>query len=255
MSKIFFKGGSFASANILGAAVGASRYNAERRITVFELETVERWDSGEIARRIPVYFPGQIEIAPDTVVSVCGALSIAEAKGGDAKYPTTFEVIRPESVLPIGPAQAGFCGQNRAILVGRVGKVRELNANGKNGLAVSVAVTRTEMDQEGNRSEVTDWHEALFWGKRAENAAKRLGTGDMVLLTGVLAVRQMKVGQDRKTLLGFTPAEFNVLQKKQAKAGGGAIRSELAAEAEVASEAAAPSGNGYDDGFSEDIPF
>jgi len=220
--KYFFKGASAAHAVLVGR-VARSEWNEEKDGTAVLLQTVERYaaatgGTGEARREVWIRLAGKAPFEAGAMISVTGDLLLSTAGGG--KYPVTYEVIANPVWELLGAAPAELCGMNRALLVGRVGKLRPISAAGKSGLAVSVAVSRTE-DGEG-RDDVTDWHEAVFWGRRSENASRILGIGDTVMLTGCVACRSVKVDGKLKNLPGFLPDGFTLLHRKAARAGASA---------------------------------
>ncbi len=211
--KFFFKGACRAQCTIIGAAKADAAFLPERNLTCLKVATREVYTSRDGAsveqvREVPLYISGSFQAAAGDIIAASGTLTLAEAKG-EAKYPVLFEVIHPESVENMGPGSASLRGVNQAELIGRIGKIRPISAGQNAGLAVSIAVTRK------GETEQTDWHDCTFWGRRAENAQKILGIGDLVLVSGFLNSRAVKVGQAQKNILTFMPADFTVLHKKQ----------------------------------------
>jgi len=212
----YFKGSNSAKCTLLGTAKADSIYNEKANLTVVTIVTREEYTGrdgqpAELLREVPLYLTGaDFTARAGDVILVTGALHLAEAKGGNAKYPTLFERIMPSKVENLGAAKTN--GLNQAVITGFVGSTRELKGK-QPGLAVTVAVTRVQGGQEK-----TDWHESLFWGKRAENAGKLLSKGTLVSISGVLANRTVKVGETSKVLLGFMPTEFAILHKKDGAA-------------------------------------
>lgn len=144
----------------------------------------------------------------------------------------------------------GINGINEAVLIGRVGSVRALRGASStgnsgqsdlpgvsgvpsvSGVSIRLAVSRTEMtkmtettnekdekDKKGSRgyASATDWHEVLFWGKRAESIQKLgIGKGDSLLVKGKLSLRTAKVSKEAGTerkLLTFLAEDFNLLNR------------------------------------------
>lgn len=220
--KYFFKGASAAGAHLLGR-VARSDWNEERDCTAVLLQTVEHYQTasggtGEVRREVWVRLPGKAPAEAGDMIAVTGDLILSTVGGG--KYPVTFEAVANPVWEHLGAAPEALRGMNRALLVGRVGKLRPISAAGNSGLAVSVAVTR--MEEGSGREEITDWHEAVFWGRRAENASRILGIGDTVMLTGCLACRSVKVDGKVRNLPGFLPDGFTLLHRKAARAGASA---------------------------------
>ena len=242
---VYFKGSNSARTTLVGTCKAAV-YNAQKDMTVVTIVTREEFTGHdgqpvESLREVPLYINGNgITAKSGDVLVVTGQLHLAEARGGDAKYPTRFERVMPDKVDNLGASMTN--GLNQATIIGYVGNTRALKGK-QAGLAVTVAVTRV-----AGGKEITDWHEAVFWGKRAENAGKLLGKGTLVMISGYLATRSMKVGESSKALLGFTPQEFTILYKKD---GASAARSEAA----EGGQDAAPAGDAFSDTGDGGVPF
>jgi single-strand DNA-binding protein len=90
---------------------------------------------------------------------------------------------------------------NKAIVIGRLGRDPELRytQNGTPVAQLSLASNEAYTDREGNHQERTEWHRVVVWNKQAENAAKHLAKGRLVLIEGPLQTRsfQDKNGVDR----------------------------------------------------------
>ena len=81
---------------------------------------------------------------------------------------------------------------NKVVLIGNVGKDVELKTVG-NGAEVanfSIATNETWRDKEGNLKQRTDWHSIVAWKKLAEECAKYIKKGDLVLVEGKLRLRE-----------------------------------------------------------------
>jgi single-strand DNA-binding protein len=94
-------------------------------------------------------------------------------------------------------------GINKVILVGTLGKDPEIR-QGQNGVIANVSVATSEswLDKNtGQRTEKTEWHRVVMFGKLAEIAQKYLSKGSKVYIEGSLKTRkwQDKSGQDRYT--------------------------------------------------------
>lgn len=94
-------------------------------------------------------------------------------------------------------------GVNRVILAGTLGKDPEIR-QGQNGVIANVSVATSEswLDKNtGQRTEKTEWHRVVMFGKLAEIAQKYLSKGSKVYIEGSLKTRkwQDKSGQDRYT--------------------------------------------------------
>jgi single-strand DNA-binding protein len=80
---------------------------------------------------------------------------------------------------------------NRVILVGRLGKDPEIKYT-PSGMAMasfSLATDESRKDAQGNRTQQTEWHNIVLWGKQAEIAGEFLKKGRLIFLEGRLQTR------------------------------------------------------------------
>ncbi|MBU0507742.1 single-stranded DNA-binding protein [bacterium] len=80
---------------------------------------------------------------------------------------------------------------NRVILVGRLGKDPEIKYT-PSGMALatfSLATDESRKDSEGNRQQITEWHNIVLWGKQAEIAGEFLRKGKLIYVEGRLQTR------------------------------------------------------------------
>lgn len=94
-------------------------------------------------------------------------------------------------------------GVNRVILIGTLGKDPEIR-QGQNGAIANMSLATSEswLDKNtGQKTEKTEWHRVVMFGKLAERAQKYLSKGSKVFIEGSLKTRkwQDKSGQDRYT--------------------------------------------------------
>ena len=77
---------------------------------------------------------------------------------------------------------------NKVIIVGNLGKDPELRSfpDGSPVCNISVACTEKYKDKQGEQKEVTEWVNAVFFGKLAEIAGEYLRKGSSVYLEGKL---------------------------------------------------------------------
>lgn len=77
-------------------------------------------------------------------------------------------------------------GLNRATLIGNLGSTPELRFTQGNRavLKMRIATTESYLDDKGVKKEITQWHNVLVWGKRAEGLAKILDKGDRLYAEG-----------------------------------------------------------------------
>lgn len=70
---------------------------------------------------------------------------------------------------------------NKAIIFGRVGQDPVKN-NGT--IKFSIATTEKYTDKQGDKQEVTQWHNCVSFGKQAEILEKYVKKGDQILIEG-----------------------------------------------------------------------
>ena len=80
---------------------------------------------------------------------------------------------------------------NQVTLVGNLGQDPELKytTSGKATTTLSLATSEKWVGNDGQMQEKTEWHRVVLWEKMAENAAKYLRKGSMVLFVGKNATR------------------------------------------------------------------
>lgn len=80
---------------------------------------------------------------------------------------------------------------NKVILIGRLGKDPEMRYT-SSGTAVvnfSLATNHFMKDQDGNNSDITEWHQVVAFGRTAEVAGEYLNKGKLVYIEGRLQTR------------------------------------------------------------------
>ena len=82
-------------------------------------------------------------------------------------------------------------GINKVILVGYLGKDPEIRTfeNGSKKASFSMATTEYRKDKDGNRIEITEWHNIVMWRNLAELAEKYLSKGRQIYVEGRLRTR------------------------------------------------------------------
>lgn len=80
---------------------------------------------------------------------------------------------------------------NKVILIGRIGQNCEpKDVNGQTLASFSLATSERYTDKNGNKQEITDWHNCSMWGIRAEKLAPYLTKGKLVAVTGSIHYRE-----------------------------------------------------------------
>lgn len=81
-------------------------------------------------------------------------------------------------------------GINKVILIGNLGRDPEIRAAASSTVAtVSLAVSESWKDKQGNRQERTEWVNLVAWGPKAELAQKLLHKGSKIFVEGKLQTR------------------------------------------------------------------
>ena len=80
---------------------------------------------------------------------------------------------------------------NKAIILGRLGADPDSSSTsgGTPVCRLRVATSRTRKDQSGNRTEETEWHQVVLFGRQAEVAQQYLTKGSEVYIEGRLQTR------------------------------------------------------------------
>jgi len=111
---------------------------------------------------------------------------------------------------------------NKVILVGNLGKDPEVRyTNGSVPVAsFSLATTEYYKDKNGNRQEITEWHNIVAWRNLAELAEKYLKKGKQVYIEGKIRTRNWddKDGNKRYTTEVIAD-NFILLGKREGETG------------------------------------
>jgi len=90
---------------------------------------------------------------------------------------------------------------NKFIGIGNLGRdpeMRVMPSDGKYVTNISIAITESYKDKQGQKQEVTEWVNVVFFGKLAEIAGQSLKKGSKVYIEGKLKTEKyQKDGQDR----------------------------------------------------------
>ena len=79
-------------------------------------------------------------------------------------------------------------GVNKVILIGHLGKDPEVRTfeNGSKKVTFPLATSETYKDKDGNRKELTEWHNVVCWRNLADIAEKFLRKGRLLYVEGRL---------------------------------------------------------------------
>lgn len=91
---------------------------------------------------------------------------------------------------------------NKVIILGRLGQDPEVRSTASGTQVVNLNVATNELgraDEQGQRTDITEWHRIVLFGRTAEIAAQYLNKGSQVYIEGRLQTRkwQDQNGQDR----------------------------------------------------------
>jgi single-strand DNA-binding protein len=77
-------------------------------------------------------------------------------------------------------------GVNRTTLLGRIGNDPDLRKtpNGKSVITFTLATSELWKDHNGQQQELTDWHQVVIWGGRAEVVSMYAVKGDQIYIEG-----------------------------------------------------------------------
>jgi single-strand DNA-binding protein len=108
-------------------------------------------------------------------------------------------------------------GLNKVMIMGNLGRDPEMRytPSGKPVTSFSVAVSRSYMKPEGERTEVTDWFNVVAWGRLAEICSQYLTKGSMVYVEGRLETRSWEGDNGQKHFRTEVVAnDVNILDRK-----------------------------------------
>ena len=149
-------------------------------------------------------------------------------------------------------------GVNKVILVGNLGKDPEIRYT-TNGTAVAtlrIATSESWLDKSGERTEKTEWHQVVLWGKLAETASQYLTKGKQAYFEGRLQTRewQDKEGQRRFTT-EIVASQMILLGGGGPGGPGGGAGAARGGRSDVPEYAGAPDDMGGAPPTDEDLPF
>ena len=107
-------------------------------------------------------------------------------------------------------------GVNKVILVGRLGKDSEVRAfeGGVKKANFTLATSEYRKDKDGNRVEMTEWHNIVCWRNLAENAEKYLVKGKMIYVEGKLRTRSWDDNGSKRYITEIEASTFTMLSSK-----------------------------------------
>jgi len=108
-------------------------------------------------------------------------------------------------------------GVNKVILIGRLGKDPEVRAFESNVKKASFPLATSEFrkDKEGNKIELTEWHNIVCWRYLAETAEQFLVKGKMIYLEGKIRTRNWEDNGVKKYYTEIEASTFTMLGPKE----------------------------------------
>ena len=103
-------------------------------------------------------------------------------------------------------------GINKVILVGHLGRDPEVKTidNGAKVARFSLATTEFYRDKNGERKEITEWHNVTCWRNLAEIADKYLTKGKQIYVEGKIRSRSWEDGGVKKYATDIVADSFNI---------------------------------------------
>ena len=155
-----------------------------------------------------------------------------------------------------------MAGVNKAILIGNLGADPELRHT-PNGMAVAnfnIATTEQWTSKNGERSERTEWHRIVCWGRLAEICNEYLSKGRQVYIEGRIQTRQWEDRDgNRRYTTEIIAQNLQMLgrpgERAEVPAGGPTFESEAYPDATAGAGAAMSSLGTVPAGGEDDVPF
>ena len=90
--------------------------------------------------------------------------------------------------------------RNKVQLIGNVGNEPEMTVleSGKKVIRFSMATNETFKKANGQKSQVTDWHNVVAWGKTAEIIERYAAKGKLIAVEGKLSSRSYETSEGEK---------------------------------------------------------
>jgi single-strand DNA-binding protein len=106
---------------------------------------------------------------------------------------------------------------NKVILVGRVTKDPEIRTtpSGKSVASFGLATNEYWKDNQGNRKEMTEFHNIIFWGKQADTIKEYVSKGMLLLIEGKIRTRSWESNGVKKYATDIVGEGFQFGPKPQ----------------------------------------
>lgn len=107
-------------------------------------------------------------------------------------------------------------GINKVILVGRLGKDPDIRTfdTGVKKASFTMATSEYRKDKDGNRTELTEWHNIVCWRNLAEIAEQYLTKGKLIYLEGKLRTRSWDENGSKRYITEIEASTFTMLGSK-----------------------------------------
>jgi single-strand DNA-binding protein len=109
-----------------------------------------------------------------------------------------------------------MAGINRVILVGYLGKDPEVRTidSGAKVANFTLATTEVYKDKNGERKEITEWHNVACWRNLADIAEKYLTKGKLIYVEGKLRTRSWEDNGVKRSITEIMADNFTMLGAK-----------------------------------------
>ncbi|MBQ7551810.1 MAG: single-stranded DNA-binding protein [Bacteroidales bacterium] len=110
-------------------------------------------------------------------------------------------------------------GINKVILIGHLGKDPETKTleNGSKRVSFTLATTEVYKDRDGQRKEVTEWHNIVCWRNLADIAEKYLTKGKLLYVEGRIRTRSWDENGSKRFFTEIEANNFTMLGNKSEK--------------------------------------
>lgn len=107
-------------------------------------------------------------------------------------------------------------GINKAILIGHLGKDPEVKTleTGVKIARFTMATSEIRTDKDGNRTELTEWHNIVCWRKLAEFAEQYLTKGKLIYVEGKIRTRSWEDNGMKRYITEIEASTFTILSSK-----------------------------------------
>lgn len=144
-------------------------------------------------------------------------------------------------------------GINKVILIGRLGKDPETRTfeGGVKKASFTLATSEYRKDKDGNRIELTEWHNIICWRNLAETAEKYLAKGKMIYVEGKLRTRSWEDNGNKRYITEVEASTFTMLEPR-GNAEGAPVATQNTNQGNVAPQ---PVMEDSFQGDTDDLPF